>query len=125
MKKEILILSSVGIVALIIGGSILLSQSAKQNSIERQQRMELQVKQAELDYQKEQDATKETQARINRVLLNACIEDAEDSYWSYMELNGTGKRDDERGVSAAQYKWDIAEKNKDKDIDNCYRKYNK
>jgi len=125
MKKEVLILSSVGIVALIIGGSILLSQSAKQSSIERQQRAELQVKQDALDYQKEQDRQAEADKAYAKLMINACIEDAEDNYWNYMELNGTGKRDDEKGVWAAQYKWDIAEEKKDKDIDNCYRKYNK
>ena len=125
MKKEVLILSSVGIVALIIGGSILLSQSAKQSSIERQQRAELQVKQDALDYQKEQDRQAEADKAYAKLMINACIEDAEDNYWNYMELNGTGKRDDEKGVWAAQYKWDIAEEKKDKDIDNCYRNYNK
>jgi hypothetical protein len=123
MKKEILILSGIGIVALIIGGSILLSQSAKQNSIERQQRMELQVKQDALNYQKEQDATKEAQDRINKILLNGCLDGAEDAYWNYMELNGTGKRNDKRGVSASQYVWDAAKKDKQVEIDNCYKKY--
>lgn len=124
MKKEILILSSVGIVTLIIGGSIFGSQLVKQNSYERQQRAELYVKQAALDYQKEQDRQAEADKASAKLMINACIEDAEDNYWDYMELNGTGKRYDEKGVSAAQYKWDIAEDRKEKDIDNCYRKYN-
>ncbi len=124
MKKEILILSSIGIVSLIIGGSIIWTQSAKQNSIERQQRMEIQVKQDALDYQKEQDRKAEEEKAYNEIMLNTCLEDAEDDYWTYVELNGKGKRNDDRGVTAPGWVWDDAKKDKADAIDNCYRKYN-
>jgi hypothetical protein len=121
MKKEILILSSVGIVALIIGGSILLSQSAKQSSIERQQRAELQVKQDALDYQKEQDRKAEEDEYWNKQLLDACINDADVAYWSYMELNGTPQADG--SIYALTRHWDTAKRDKQDYIDNCYKKY--
>lgn len=123
MKKEILILSSVGILALIIGGAIFGSQIAKQNSIERQQRAELQVKQAELDYQKEQDYKAEVDKQYNETMLNACLLDAEENYWNYAELNGKGTRED--GITMSNRLWDTAAATKQNDIDNCYRKYNK
>jgi hypothetical protein len=40
-----------------------------------------------------------------------------------MELNGTGKRDDENGVRAYQSYWDTAEKRKKEASDICFKKY--
>ncbi|NCD10764.1 MAG: hypothetical protein EOL98_15395 [Negativicutes bacterium] len=100
-----------------------MSQSAKQSSIERQQRMELQVKQDALDYQKEQDRKAEADKSFNQLMISSCIEAAEDSYWDFMELNGTGKRNDPKGVTAATRFWDDAKEDKADAIDNCYRKY--
>ena len=119
IKKEKLILICVAIIAI----SIIVSQVIKQSSIERQGNAKLEQDRQALEYQKEQDRKIEADKAYNKIMLNACLKDAEDNYWNYAELNGTGKRDDEEGVSMAQYKWDIAEKNKQKDIENCYRKY--
>lgn len=124
MKKEILILSSIGIVALIIGGSIFGSQLVKQNSIKKYQKAELEIKEMEMRFSMEQELKAEADKASAKLMINACIKDAENSYWNYAELNGTGKRYDADGVTMAQYKWDIAEDKKEKDIDNCYRKYN-
>ena len=54
--------------------------------------------------------------------LDSCIYQAEIDYWEYMELNGTVNSD---GVINAEMRfWNTAEENKDRDIDNCYRRYN-
>lgn len=124
MKKEILILSSIGIVALIIGGSIFGSQLVKQNSIKKYQKAELEIKEMEMRFRMEQELKAEADKAYAKLMIDACIKDAENNYWNYAELNGTGKRDDADGVTMPQYRWDIAEENKERDIDNCYRKYN-
>lgn len=124
MKKEILILSSVGILALIIGSAIFGSQIVKQNSIERQQKAELQIKENELNYQKQKDYEAMVEKDANEILLNACLDSAEDAYWTSVELNGTGKRDDAKGVTAPNWVWEDAKQDKAAAIDNCYRKFN-
>lgn len=101
---------------LILGGSFFAVQVNKANSIERQN-------QADIDFQKEVQAKAEAKEKLNSTLLNICLDSAEDNYWNYMELNGTGKRNDEKGVWAQQYVWDRAEKNKQAEISNCYKKY--
>lgn len=100
--------------AIIIGVSVIGSQYLKQSSIEKQQRLEIQAEE-EKSLKEEQD--KEAKERN----LNFCISLAEESYWDYMKLNGTEKDD---GVIWAEDKyWNTAEKNKQNDIDNCYKRY--
>lgn len=106
------------IVALAIIGSVLGSQYMKQQSIETQQRLELSAKQQE---QEKADIAE----RLRKSLLNACLADADEAYWSYMELNGTGKRDDEKGVWALQYVWDNAQSSKDAKESKCFKQYSK
>ena len=121
MNKTIIIASSLAVC--IITLSVLAVQINKQNNESnlKQQAIDLQI--AELEYRKEQDRKAAMDKSWNRLMINACIEDAEEAYWSYMELNGIGKRDDETGVRAATRFWDAAEKDKQNEINNCYTRY--
>jgi hypothetical protein len=49
--------------------------------------MEMDQKQSELDYKKEQEESKQIEKNINENLLNACLEDAQTDYLEYAELN--------------------------------------
>lgn len=115
MKKHIILIAII-IATLTISGSIIISQAMKQSSIEKQQRLK-----QSFEEKKEED--KKLQETLRQIDLDFCISNAEDSYWDYMELNGTGKRDDKRGVTAATYIWDRAKEDRAKEIDNCYRRY--
>lgn len=119
MKKEKLILICVAIVAV----AVISTQVIKQSSIERQTNAKIEQERQALNYQKEQDRKAELQKLYNKIDLDDCLANAEEAFWSYMELNGQGKRDDEKGIWAAQYKWDIAEDNKKADEDSCYKRY--
>jgi len=120
-------IAKVGIIAvvcsLVIGGSLITAQNNKQASIERQNEAKLQVERDALAYQRDQDLQADIDKALNKTRINLCLEKAEDAYWEYMELNGTGERYDEKGVYALTRYWDTAEENKKDDIDNCYRKF--
>ncbi len=117
MKKEKLILICVAIIAF----SIIVSQIIKQNSIERQANLKIEQDRQVLEYQKEQDEKIEADKIYNKMMLDACLSDADTAYWDYMELNGTEK--DDGTIWAQNSVWDRAEKRKKDYIDNCYRKY--
>jgi hypothetical protein len=102
--------------AVIIAVSIIISQSMKQNSIEKQQRLEIALEQEKITEQKRAE-------ELRTAGLNLCLSLATDRYWEYMELNGTKK--DDGTVWAQNSVWDRAEKQKQTAIDNCYKKYNK
>ena len=66
MNKDKLILPvTILLAAIIIGGFIYASQTAKQQSIERQQRIELEAKQAELQAEKEQQDKIKQEEELN------------------------------------------------------------
>lgn len=119
MKREKLII----IVAVIIGVSILLSQSMKQKSIERQVNAKIEQEKIALDYEKEKAQDALDKELFYRAKLEDCLEEAEDAYWNYAELNGIGGRYDEDGISMAQYKWDIAREDRKQAEDNCYKRF--
>lgn len=120
MKREKLII----ICALIVGVAIVWSQVAKQNSIERQAQMKIDQENKVLAIEQAEKDEAKADAAFNETMRNLCIEDADDAYWSYVELNGTGKRDDEKGVWASTHVWETAKKDKKDAIDLCYKKYN-
>ena len=120
MKKEKLIL----ICVIIIAAAVIVAQVIKQSSIERQANAKIEQERQALEYQKEQDKKADADKAFNKIMTNACIEDAEDAYWTFVELNGKGKRDDKKGVTAPNWVWDDAKEDKTVAIDNCYRKYN-
>ena len=103
------------IAALIIGGSLYAVQVNKQNSIERQSKAKI----AQDNRTRIADALKDTYRRLD---LDDCLQQAEDEYWSYVELNGS--KDDDGTVWAADKYWDEGEKIKKNKKDVCFKRYN-
>ena len=100
--------------ALILGGSYYAVQVNKQNSIEEQQRIELEAEQ-ELLRQEQADR------KAREVKYDLCVSAAELDYWEFMGLNGTLT---DKGTIVAQDKyWDRADERKAEDIENCYNRY--
>jgi hypothetical protein len=107
----------------IIGISILKVQQNKQESIERQQKAELRVKQDALDYQKEQDSKKAAAEATNKFMLQLCLDDAEANYntnWETACVNAGKPRTctqvpRQAGQDVDDYR------QKEKDI--CFKKY--
>lgn len=115
MKLNKLIIICVSIGVFVIAAGIITAQVLKQNSIEKQTQMKI-------DQENKLITQENTRKSYNRIMINACIEDAETSYWSFMELNGTKQTDG--SINAAGRFWDQAKENKKDDIDLCYKKYN-
>ena len=119
-KKTMLWIGGFILILVLVFASIQINKSNNQREVD-EQKLELQEK--EINFKMEQELKAEADKAYAKIMIRACIEDAEDAYWNYAELNGTGKRDDEKGVFMDGYKWDRAEENKKDDIDECYRKY--
>lgn len=117
MKKEKLIL----ICVVIIASAVIVAQVIKQSSIERQANAKIEQERQSLEYQKEQDRKKDADQAYAKIMLDECLEFAEDEYWNYAELNGKGTR--EEGIKMSNYLWNNAEENKQEDINNCYKRY--
>jgi len=100
--------------ALLIFLGLIVSQSMKQNSIERQQKIKIEA-------EKEKTEKEELDEIYRKIDLNACLEEADDDYWDYMKLNGTEK--DDGTVWASDRFWNNGEKNKEADEDLCFKKY--
>ena len=108
------------VVAVILGGSYMVVQNMKQNSIERQQQLKIEAEQElvkleglnELAEREAEEAQRS--AETTRYLF--CKDSAIEEYWSYVELNGTV----ENGVVTADtWIWDEAKKDKQQRIENC------
>jgi len=89
-------------------------QSQKAQSIERQQVIALMA-------EKERETAKADARKRQEILLDYCLDDADDSYWSFMEKNGTGKR--ATGITASTHYWDTAKADKKTNVQNCYSRY--
>jgi len=108
------------IVAVILSGSYMIGQSMKQNSIEKQQQLEIEAEQElikleglnELAEKEAEEAQRS--AEITRYLF--CKDRAIEEYWSYVELNGTVE---DGVVEAETWIWDEAKKDKQQRIENC------
>lgn len=111
------------IVAVIISAGLIISQVIKQSSIERQAQMKIDQENKVLQADKAKEDSLLADKAFSKLMINACIKDADDAYWSFMELNGTGKRDGEDGVTAAGRFWDQGKQDKKDAIDLCYKKY--
>jgi hypothetical protein len=70
---------------------------------------------------KEQEEGKKAAELEREMSLQGCLDDADKSYWTYVKLNGTDKGGGT--YTAARSTWDVAEKNKQTEIENCYRRY--
>ena len=116
MNKTITVAIIIG--SLIIGGGIIISQSMKQNSIERQQlaKIEAEREAIELTAQKERELE-----NLKDFKIKICIDEAERDYWDYMEINGEEREDGT--IWALNSYWDRAEKNKQTAINNCYKQF--
>lgn len=72
----------------------------------------------------QEEKEKEAQAeRSRKVLLNLCLADARDKYWSYVKLNGTDLGDGK--YNAYKWVWDEAAKRQKSAEDTCKLKYGK
>lgn len=108
------------IVALSIAYYLVIFLPQKEKTRVEQQKQDQQTEEQKENAEKAEISKKENQ---NKLLLSACLADADDNYWNYMELNGTGKRTDKNGVNAYQRYWDAAEKIKKEETDTCFKKY--
>ena len=98
----------------IIGGSLVIVQNNKQESIERQKRMEIE-QENKIIWQKKYEDDK------NKKLMNLCLDQADEAYWGYMKLNGTEREDGT--VWAQNSVWDKAQKDKEAAQNVCFKKY--
>jgi len=117
MKNAKLIIT----VAVILGVSVITSQAIKQNSDKEQVKLKIAQERRVFEYEKDQKSAEKSTKILAKMDLNNCLESAEEQYWNYMELNGTGDRVE--GVEANTYIWDAATDKKKDDIDNCYKRY--
>lgn len=120
MNKYTLITAIV--ISLILWTSFVIVQSNKQASIEYQKRLEIEQKQAELDYKKDQDEKLETEKANKAYDLSQCLIYAEKEYFDYAELNWNVK--DDWSIWAQPSVWTKAQDRKDKADDICFKKYN-
>ena len=114
MKKEIIIPLTLIICSLILGGSYYGVQANKQSSIEKQQQIEM-IREREIE------EAKKMEERKNKAFYDWCVQDAENTYWSFMELNGTKQADG--SIWALNRFWDSADKTKKENINNCVIRY--
>ncbi|MFZ5365443.1 MAG: hypothetical protein ACOZBH_04590 [Patescibacteria group bacterium] len=120
-KKYIILSIAIIMCGLIIGGSLILIQLNKQNSIEKQTQMQIDQEKSIFEAeQKEKEAT-EFKQKMKKWSLDNCLSKVEESYWTYMELNGI--KNDDGTISAATSTWNKADADKQTKIDNCYREY--
>jgi hypothetical protein len=77
-KQKLILPASILLASIFLGGFYFASQVIKQRSIERQQQIDLQVKQTQQDYV--------TQAGENRIFaLNSCLSEAKSEYNANMK----------------------------------------
>jgi hypothetical protein len=104
------------IIAVIIGGSFFVTQVMKQNSIENQKQAEIQAEKERLSWEKSEKATKE-------FALQLCLDEADETYWDYIRLNGTEVKGKIGVWNATQYDWNEAQKRKEAKEKVCLAKY--
>lgn len=93
------------IAVVVLAGSYLVVQGNKQAALDRKERREILRK---VD---------------NDMTLEACKTDAEDAFWTFAEMNGTGKRGGVGGVKATKSIWDMAKETRQSAINNCFKQY--
>jgi len=114
MKAKLIIILTI-LVALIIAGGIIISQSMKQASIEKQVKMIIDQENKILNLESGKEV-------LRGIRLSDCLDQAEEAYWSYMELNGTKK--DDGSVTAQTRFWDTAKEDRQNYINNCHKQFN-
>lgn len=111
---KISIIAGALIIALSIAYYLVIFMPQKEKARVEQQKQEQQAKDEEKKRAEEKIVT-------NKRALNFCLSLADDNYWAYVKLNGTEKKDGT--VYADNDVWDRADKTKQSEITNCYRKY--
>ena len=117
-KKEhiiaiIVVIVAVAVSQIVVNGLRINKQEAKEISV---------IEARDISDAKEAEQQRVTKA-VSKINIDLCITNADDAYWSYMELNGTGKRFDEKGVTALTRHWDTARENKENAIELCFKRY--
>lgn len=102
--------------SLIIGFSLIVVQSNKQDSIER-------MKREEITLEKNKISAKTAEEESRKIDLDFCLSGANEKYWNYVKLNGTEVAGKPGTYNALQYVWDNAQKLKDKAEDVCFKRY--
>jgi len=116
IEKNLILPITAIICAIIIGSSILGVQNNKQKSIEKQVQWKINQENKILEEEKSEEAEKD-------LFYSWCLDDADDTYWRYMRLNGTEKEDG--SVWAENRFWNTADERKQDAIDNCFDQYKK
>lgn len=126
-RDKMILPATILIASIVLGGFYYASQMSKQKSIERQAEMKMEEERRLRDDVAKKEETEKTQAaQLKYAMITAredCLAEAEDTYWRYMELNGTGKRYDKTGVRASQDDWNVADNRKQKEIETCLKKF--
>lgn len=104
------------IIAVVLGGSFFITQSMKQNSIERQMREQIAIEEKKIAEEKAEKASKQFS-------LSLCLDGAEETYWNYIRLNGTPVKGKEDTWSASARDWDEAQERKEAAEKVCFSKY--
>jgi len=118
MKNQLPLILTAIVCTFIIAIGIMGNEKIKSNSYERQQKLKIATEQERLEDEKREELQRKT-------ALSFCLQDAEDIYWSYIELNGT-LTDKETGTyRASTYDWNKAQERKDAKSDICFKKYDK
>jgi regulatory protein YycI of two-component signal transduction system YycFG len=78
-KNKLILPITILVVSIILGGFYYVSQSNKQQSIEKQQQMELQLKQSELKAKKDTEEKLEREKGLESIGKSACVNEATQS----------------------------------------------
>lgn len=110
------------LISLILWTSFVIVQTNKQDSIEYQKRLEIEQRQTELDFEKEQIESAEAEKNNRLYNLSQCLKQSEKEYFDYAELNWSLGED--WSIWAKNDVWVKAQERKDKADDICFKKYN-
>ncbi len=123
MKNKLTVLDKAVKVSIIAGALIVALSIAYYLVAFLPQKEKARVEQQKQEQQAKDDEKKKAEDRTvaNKKALNFCLSLADDNYWAYVKLNGTEKKDGT--VYANNDVWDRADKTKQSEIANCYRKY--
>lgn len=108
MRIKIPITAAIIIGAALIGLALVGVQWLKQNSIEKQQELEIMAEAVMEDAREER--------------IDGCVDDAEANYWRYVETNAY-RIDDDGTMWAYNDVWDTADRRKKDAIEFCIDRY--
>lgn len=115
MNEKIILPIAIVLASFVIGGFYYAVQINKQESIEKQQSIELKNEEVELNKREAKQTELDQQ-------YATCIKDADVNYWEYMRNNGT-KNDDDGLIKTSTRVSDAAAKSKQQAVDNCFKQF--